>query len=67
MSKLDMSFTLPLQDYFLMQNTDNVCGNVLINQNSSTLYRHTRIFSYWMLSTGHLHPTQTNSCICIII
>lgn len=64
-SKVDISFTLPLQDYFLMQHTDNVWGNVLINQNSSSLHRH--IFRYWMLSTGHLHPTETNSCICLII
>jgi len=62
---MDTSFTLPLQDYFLMQHTDNVWGNVLINQNSSSLCRH--IFSYWMLSTGHLHANETNSYICLII
>jgi hypothetical protein len=56
MSKLDTSFTFPLQDYFLMQHTENVWDNVLINQNSSSIHRH--IFRYWMLSTGHLHPTE---------
>lgn len=64
-SKVDTSFTLPLHNYFLMQHKDNVWGNVLINQNSSSPHRH--IFRYWMLSTGHLHPTETNSCICLII
>lgn len=58
-------FQPPLQDYFLMLYTGNVWGNVLINQNSSSLHIH--IFSYWMLSNGHLHTTETNSCTCLII
>jgi hypothetical protein len=64
-SKLDTSFNLPLQDYFLMLHLGNVWGNVLINQHSSNLHKH--IFSYWMLSTGHLHATETNSCTCLIM